>query len=248
MVIHLGSQIRLAYQWWDEERKVWFKSESFNPLQDRDKERPKFHTVLVQVPNKGWRSEQIPIKDDEPVMRNVEDIRRILRDNKNLQLGIETHDGKVVRVLSLEEISHQCPAFIPAFYDEDRSNDDEEIIANYRSHITSSPPACRDFPWYAENYWHRFMGGDTEVRIPNSEEWLQVDTLEFPRCIPCGDGFVTMEQEHGYGDSTVNEDGTVRFDYFPPLYKLVLAEPCELSIVAGYRDELLQFVMRGKEI
>ena len=64
---------------------------------------------------------------------------------------------------------------------------------------------------------------------------MKAKELEFPACAEYRYGFLTMEQEHGYGEAEITTEGEVRFDWFPVLYHLVLERPCELEVLAGYR-------------
>ena len=66
MVIALGSEIGLPFQVWHDEKQQWFKSESNEPIRDRNIPRPTYRTVLVNAPKGGCRSERIPIPPESP--------------------------------------------------------------------------------------------------------------------------------------------------------------------------------------
>lgn len=95
MVIALGSEIGLPFQVWNAEKQRWFKSESNEPIRDRDIPRPTYRTVLVNAPKGGCRSERIPIPAESPVVRSVEHLQDLLRDHKRegLQLAVEDAEG-----------------------------------------------------------------------------------------------------------------------------------------------------------
>ena len=60
MVIALGSEIGLPFQVWDAEKQRWFKSESNEPIRDRDIPRPTYRTVLVNAPKGGLPQRAYP--------------------------------------------------------------------------------------------------------------------------------------------------------------------------------------------
>ena len=234
--IQLGSHSRIAFQVWDEERGRWFKSESSAPLRDRDIPRPTQKRILEPAPKGGWRTRMEEIPEDAPVYRNMEHLCRLLQHNKELVLGVETTVGNIVRICGLSAIHHQLPAYIPALYAESTAGADAKAMEEYRRRITQSPEVSEDFPWYADQFWNGFVGGDTELWIPASGKWMKAKELEFPACAEYRYGFLTMEQEHGYGEAEITTEGEVRFDWFPVLYQLVLERPCELEVLAGYRE------------
>lgn len=234
--IQLGSHSRIAFQVWDEERGRWFKSESLAPLSDRDILRPKQKYILERAAMGGCRSRLVEIPEDAPVFRNMEQLSSLIWHNKGLILGVETTHGSIVRIRKLSAIHHQLPAYIPALYAESTTNADEKDLEEYRRRITQSPEVSEDFPWYSDNFWNGFVGGNTELWIPASGKWMKAKELEFPVCATHSYGFLTMEQEHGYGEAEITAEGEVRFDWFPVLYHLVLECPCELEVLAGYRE------------
>ena len=234
--IQLGSHSRIAFQVWDEERGKWFKSESSAPLRDRDIPRPTQKRILEPAPKGGWRTRVEEIPEDAPVYRNMEHLCRLLQHNKGLVLGVETTVGNIVRICGLSAIHHQLPAYIPALYAESTAGADAKAMEEYREKITHCPPVGDDFPWYADQFWNGFVGGDTELWVPASGKWMKAKELEFPACAEYRYGFLTMEQEHGYGEAEITTVGEVRFDWFPVLYQLVLERPCELEVQAGYRE------------
>ena len=71
MVIYLGSEIGIPFRVWHAEKQEWIKCESSDPIRDRNVPRPTYRTVLVHVPNKGTRSERIPIPPESPVVRSI---------------------------------------------------------------------------------------------------------------------------------------------------------------------------------
>lgn len=234
--IQLGSHSRIAFQVWDEERGRWFKSESLAPLSDRDIPRPKQKYILERAAMGGCRSRLVEIPEDAPVFRNMEQLSSLIWHNKGLILGVETTHGSIVRIRELSAIHHQLPAYIPALYAESTTNADEKALEEYRRRITQSPEVSEDFPWYSDNFWNGFVGGDTELWLSGSEKWVKAGALEFPVCAKLENGFLTMEREHGYGGARQNEDGELQFGWFPVLYRLELESPCEFQLRAGYRN------------
>ena len=236
--IQLGSHSRIAFQVWDEERGRWFKSESSDPLSDRDIPRPKQKYILERAAMGGCRSRLVEIPEDAPVFRNMEQLSSLLWHNKGLILGVETTHGSIARIRELSAIHHQLPAYIPALYAESTAGADAKAMEEYREQIAHCPPVGDDFPWYADQFWNGFVGGNTELWIPASGKWMKAKELEFPACAEYRYGFLTMEQEHGYGEAEITTEGEVRFDWFPVLYQLVLERPCELEVLAGYRESI----------
>lgn len=249
MVIALGSEIGIPFQVWHDEKQQWFKSESNEPIRDRDKPRPTYRTVLVAAPKGGCRSEQIPIPPESPVVRSVEHLQNLLRHHRRegLQLAVEDAEGgEPVRIVSIRSIGEQKPAYIPTLYEHDTSAATEEELEDYRRRISASPGVSDDFPWYSGAYWNDFVGGSTELWLPEQQQWVQADALEYPRCLPHNGKFVTMEREHGYGGHVRQPDGSLHFDWFPVIYELVLERPCSISILAGYKGKYLHFRVRGQ--
>ena len=249
MVITLGSEIGLPFQVWHEEKQQWIKCESNNPIRDRDIPRPTYRTVLVNAPKGGCRSERIPIPPESPVVRSVEHLQDLLRDHKRegLQLAVEDAEGgEPVRIVSIRLIGEQKPAYIPSLYEHDTAAATEEELEDYRRRMSASPGVSDDFPWYSSSYWNDFVGGSTELWLPEQQQWVRADALEYPRCLPHNGKFVTMEREHGYGGHVRQPDGSLHFDWFPVIYELVLERPCTISIQAGYRNKLHRFTVRGQ--
>ncbi len=234
--IQLGSHSRIAFQVWDEERGKWFKSESLNPMKNRDQPRATQKYIMERAPLGGWRSRLVEIPEHAPVYRNMEYLCGLLQRNTGLVLGVETANGGIVRIRELHAIHHQLPAYIPTLYAETTANADEHALEQYRKKITQSPPVSDDFPWYSDNFWNAFVGADAELWLPNSNRWAKAGELEFPNSVSYNNGFLTMEREHGYGGAELNEAGELRFDWFPVLYNLVTEAPCEFLLLAGYRD------------
>lgn len=232
----LGSHSRIAFQVWDEERGKWFKSESLNPMKNRDLPRATQKYIMERAPLGGWRSRLIEIPEEAPVFRNMEYLYNLLRNNTGLLLGVETANGDIVRIRELCAIHHQLPCYIPTLYKETTANADEHALEQYQKMITQSPPVSDDFPWYSDNFWNGFVGSDTELWLPDCRRWAKAGELEFPNCAGYENGFLTMEREHGYGGAELNEDGELRFDWFPVLYNLVTETPCEFLLRLGYRD------------
>ena len=249
MIISLGSEIGLSFQVWNDEKQQWFKSESDDPIRDRNMPRPTYHTVLVRAPKGGCRSERIPIPPESPVVRNVEHLKNLLRDHrsKGLQLAVEdAESGEPVRIVSIRSLGEQKPAYIPTLYEHDTSAATEEELEDYRRRISASPGVSEDFPWFSSAYWNYFVGGSTELWLPEQQQWVRADTLEYPRCLPHEGKFMTMEREHGYGGHVRQPDGSLHFDWFPVIYELVLERLCSISILAGYIDKRHRFSVRGQ--
>lgn len=249
MVIYLGSEIGLPFQVWHAEKQEWIKCESTDPIRDRNVPRPTYRTVLIHVPNKGTRSELIPIPPESPVVRSVEHLQNLLSSHRRdgLQLTVEdAESGEPVRIVAIRSINKQQPAYIPTMYDNDTTAATEEELEAYRRKISASPAVSDDFPWFASSFWNDFVGGSTELWLPEQQQWLRADALEYPRCQPHGGHYVTTEREHGYGGHVRQADGSLHFDWFPVLYEVVTERPCTISIQAGYRNKLHRFTVRGQ--
>ena len=249
MVITLGSEIGLPFQVWHEEKQQWIKCESNDPIRDRDVPRPTHRTVLENAPMGGCRSVRIPIPPESPVVKSVDQLRDMLRSHRRegLQLAVEDAEGgEPVRILEIRFIGEQQPAYIPTVYEHDTTNASEEELEDYRRRISASPGVSDDFPWYASSCWNDFVGGSTELWLPEQQQWVRAEALEYPRCLPHDGKYLTMEQEHGYGGLVHMEDGRVLFDWFPVLYEVVLERPCTISILAGYNGKRRSFTMRGQ--
>lgn len=249
MVIALGSEIGLPYQVWHEEKQQWIKCESDNPIRDRDVPRPTHRTVLENAPMGGCRSVRIPIPPESPVVKSVEQLQDMLHyyRREGLQLAVEDAEGgEPVRILAIRFVGKQVPAFIPTVYEHDTTAATEEELADYHRRISASPGVSEDFPWYASSCWNDFVGGSTELWLPEQQQWVRAAELEYPRCLPHEGKFLTMEQEHGYGGLVPQEDGSVLFDWFPVIYEVVLERPCTINIAAGYNGKRRRFTMRGQ--
>lgn len=83
MIFTLGSQVKWAIQVWNEETQHGMRSETLPPV----KNAPHYRTVPERAPKGGWRSVQVPIVQDEPVIRRVADIARLQHDAPSLALG-----------------------------------------------------------------------------------------------------------------------------------------------------------------
>ena len=249
MVIYLGSEIGIPFRVWHAEKQEWIKNESTDPIRDRDVPRPSYRTVLVHVPNKGTRSERIPIPPESPVVRSVEQLHNLLRSHRRdgLQLAVEdAESGEPVRIVAIRSINEQQPAYIPAVYEHDTSTATEEELEAYRRRISVSPGVSEDFPWFSSAYWNYFVSGSTELWMSELQQWVRADALEYPRCLPHGGKFMTMEREHGYGGHVRQPDGSLHFDWFPVIYELVLERPCTISILAGYIGKCHRLSVRGQ--
>lgn len=249
MVIYLGSEIGLPFRVWHAEKQEWIKCESTDPIRDRDVPRPTYRTVLVHVPNKGTRSERIPIPPESPVVRSVEHLQNLLSSHRRdgLQLAVEDAEtGEPVRIVAIRSINKQQPAYIPTVYEHDTTGATAEELEDYCRRISASPGVSDDFPWYASAYWNDFVGGSTELWLPEQQQWLRADALEYPRSLPHGGNYLTTEREHGYGGHVRLADGSLLFDWFPVLYEVVTERPCTISIQAGYRNKLHRFTVRGQ--
>ena len=251
MVISLGSEIGIPFRVWHAEKQEWIKNESTAPIRDRDVPRPTYRTVLVHIPNKGTRSERLPIPSESPVVRSVEHLQNLLHTyrKEGLQLAVEDAvSGEPVRIVTIRNINKQQPAYIPTLYEHDTTAATEEELETYRRKISVSPGVSDDFPWYASSYWNDFVGGSTELWLPEQQQWQRADALEYPHCRPHGDKFLTTEREHGYGGHVQQADGSLLFDWFPVLYELETERPCTISILAGYRNKLHRFTVRGQAL
>lgn len=249
MVIYLGSEIGIPFRVWHAEKQEWIKTESTDPIRDRDVTRPTYRTVLVHVPNKGTRSERIPIPPESPVVRSVEHLHNLLRSHRRdgLQLAVEdAESGEPVRIVTIRSINEQLPAYIPTVYEHDTSTTTAEELEAYHCKISASPTVSDDFPWFASEYWNNFVGGSTELWLPEQQQWVRADALEYPRCLPLGGKHLTMEREHGYGGHVRKPDGSLLFDWFPVIYELVTERPCTINIAAGYNGKLRRFSVRGQ--
>lgn len=249
MVIALGSEIGLPFQVWHEEKQQWIKCESDTPIRDRDMPRPTHRTALVNAPMGGCRSVRIPIPPESPVVRSVEHLLDMLRSyrNEGLQLAVEdAAGGEPVRIVEIRFVGKQVPAYIPAMYEHDTTNATAEELAAYRRRISASPGVSDDFAWYASSCWNDFEGGSTELWLPEQQQWVRAEALEYPRCLPHNGKYLTMEQEHGYGGLVAQKDGSVLFDWFPVIYEVVLEHPCTINIAAGYNGRRRHFTMRGQ--
>lgn len=249
MVISLGSEIGIPFRVWHAENQQWIKCESTDPIRDRDVPRPTYRTVLVHVPNKGTRSERIPIPPELPVVRRVEYLHDLLQTYRKdgLQLAVEdAESGEPVRILSIRSVGKQMPAYLPTVYEHDTTTATAEEQEAYHRKISASPGVRDDFPWYANSLWNDFVGGSTELWLPEQQQWVRADALEYPRCLPHGGNYLTMEREHGYGGHVRQADGSLLFDWFPVIYELVPEHPCTISILAGYRGARHRFTVRGQ--
>ena len=249
MIFSLGSEIGIPYLVWHAEKQQWIKCESSDPIRDRNVPRPTYRTVLVHIPNKGTRSERIPIPPESPVVQSMEFLNNILRHHsrEGLQLAVEdAESGEPVRIVSLRSLGEQQPAYIPTVHDHDTTAATQDELEDYHRRISESPEVSEDFPWIASAYWNDFMGGSTELWLPEQQQWVRADALEYPRCLPHGGKFLTMEREHGYGGHVRQADGSLHFDWFPVLYELVTERPCTISIQAGYIGKRHRFTVRGQ--
>ena len=249
MVISLGCKIGIPYLVWHAEKQQWIKCESTDPIRDRNAPRPTYHTVLVHVPNKGTRSERIPIPPESPVVRSVECLQNMLWHHRHegLQLAVEDAvSGEPVRIVEIRTIGKQLPAYLPTVYEHDTTAATAEELQNYRRKISASPLVSEDFPWISDAYWNDFVGGSTELWLPEQQQWMRADALEYPRCMPHGGNYLTTEREHGYGGHVRQADGSLHFDWYPVLYEVVTERPCTISIQAGYQGNRHRFTVRGQ--
>ena len=195
MVIHLGREIGIPFRVWHAEKQEWIKNESTAPILYRYVPRPTYHTVLVHVPNKGTRSEHIPIPPESPVVRSAEYL--------------------------------------------------QNLLSRHHLKISASPEVSDDFPWIASAYWNDFVGGSTELWLPEQQQWVRADALEYPRCLPHSGKFLATERELGYGGEARQANGSLHFDWFPVLYEQVTERPCTISIQAAYSGKRHSFTVRG---
>lgn len=248
MVISLGSKIGIPYLVWHAEKQQWFKCESNDPIHDRDVPRPTYRTALVHVPNKGTRSERIPIPPESPVVRSVEYLKDLLYSYRHdgLQLAVEDAEtGAPVRIVEIRAIGKQLPAYIPTVNEHNTTDATEEELAAHHRKISASPEVSDDFPWIASAYWNDFMGASTALWLPEQQQWMRTDALEYPRCLPLSGKFLATERELGYGGQARQANGSLHFDWFPVLYEVVTERPCTISIQAAYSGKRHSFTVRG---
>ena len=228
MVISLGCKIGIPHLVWHAEKQQWIKCESTDPIRDRNAPRPTYHTVLVHVPNKGTRSERIPIPPESPVVRSVEYLKDLLHSYRHdgLQLAVEDAEtGAPVRIVEIRAIGKQLPAYIPTMNEHNTTDATEEELAAYHRKISDSPLVSGDFLWISDAYWNNFVGDNTELWLPEQQQWLRADALEYPRSLPHVGNYLTTEREHGYGGHVRQADGSLLFDWFPVLYGVVTELP-----------------------
>lgn len=228
MVIALGSEIGIPFRVWHEEKQQWIKCESDNPIRDRDVPRPTHRTVLVNAPMGGCRSVRIPIPPESPVVRSVESLQDMLHyyRREGLQLAVEDAEGgEPVRILAIRFVGKQVPAFIPTVYEHDTTAATEEELADYHRRISSSPGVSEDFPWYASSCWNDFVGGSTELWLPEQQQWIRAAELEYPRCLPHEGKFLTMEKSTAMAGSCRRRTAACCSTGFPSFMKWCWSDP-----------------------
>ena len=248
MVLTLGGLVQLPIQVWDETSQSWFRSESDTPLRDYLKEEPVYHrTVLEQAPKGGWRSVRIEVEEEQPVFRSISAIIQMQEQDPELILGVEDAEtGEVVPLLDWQVVQEEIPAYIPRISGEDTRKFGLEEESAYRD-WAAHRPLVRDFPWYAEQYWHLYLGGDTQMILPGKAGAARADSLEYPQCVPIRDEFLTMERERIYSYCEDTDAGPCMLEYWPRLYRLTTERPCAVNIIAGRRDEQLMLTVKGQE-
>lgn len=248
MALTLGGLVQLPIQVWDEQTQSWFKSESDTPLRDHLKDEPVYHrTVLERAPLGGWRRTRIQVEKGKPVFRCLSSIIKMLRQDPELILGLEdAESGEVVRLLDWQAVQEDIPAYIPRASGEDTREYGPEEKAAYLDWV-SHQPQVRDFPWYAEQYWHLYLSGDTRVLLPGTKDEVRADELEFPECAPARGQFLTMERERIYSYCEMTDAGPCMLEYWPRLYRLTTERPCAINIIAGRNNEQIMLKVKGKE-
>ena len=248
MELTLGGLVQIPVQVWDAKSQSWFRSESDTPLRDHLKAEPAYHrTVQEQAPKGGWRSVRIQVEEGQPVFRSISAIIQMLELDPELILGVENADsGEIVPLLSCHVVQANIPAYIPRISGEDTREYGPEEGAAYRDWV-SRRPQVRDFPWFAEQYWNLYLGGDTQIMLPGKTEVVRADSLEYPQCVPIGDNFLTMQRERIYAHSEMTDEGPCMLEYWPSLYRLTTERPCIVNIITGMRDEALILAVSGQE-
>lgn len=175
----------------------------------------------------------------------VEHLNKLREKYPDDSFGIVTADAQVVRLVSCRFIQEIRPAYIPVIYDTNPATASKIRLETYRKHVTRSR-MVRDFPWYEDAYWNRFVGGDTQFCLTEIGHTHHAAELEFPNGAAFRSDsdyaghYLSTEREQCYHYSESTEDGPVIFEFEPELYELELDAACTVQIIAGRLNRLLK--------
>lgn len=245
MALSLSSSVKVIAGVWDAETQTWFGSRTKHPLQERRAAVPGTMRYLEQAPKGGWRSVEVPLVEDAPILCSVCHLAGMLQEHPELELAVETTSGEMVRVLSCSPVTDERRAYIPVALDAESVFTDAESVERYLREREETP-LVQDFPWYAAQYWHSSVGGETLFFLPDEETAQRADALEYPQYVKCRGSYITTMRERSYCEAETVDGEVYTCLHHAPLYELVLERVCRVGVIAGKEGEKVKLAVGTK--